>query len=144
MPIKNYRSRMPVDQSIAKIQAALVKSGASGVFYEYEQGTGRVLALKFVLPVGEQQIGFSLPVQWRRFQAVLKEQKVTGHGDEAFCYRVAWSCLRDWVLAQMALYETQMVKLPQIFLPFAVDKSGQTLYDRVEQGKLLLGDGSGS
>jgi hypothetical protein len=61
--------------------------------------------------------------------------------DEDYCYRVAWRCIRDWVLAQLALYETQIVDLPQVFLPFATDAKGQTLYDQVINGRFLLGDG---
>jgi hypothetical protein len=56
-------------------------------------------------------------------------------------YRVAWANIKDWVEAQMALYETEMVDMPQIFLPFAVDSKGETLYDRVGRGEFLLGKG---
>jgi hypothetical protein len=45
-----------------------------------------------------------------------------------------------WVLAQMALYETQIVELPQVFLPFATGQNGKTVYEMVGNG-LLLGDG---
>lgn len=140
--IKNYTTKVPADRSIKEIQDALVKNGAAGVLYEYEQGTGRIAALKFLLPIGEQKVAFSLPVQWHRFQAVLKKQGVSRSDDQEYCYRVAWRCIRDWVLAQMALYETQMVELPQVFLPFATDNGGSTLYDKVLKGGFLLGDGS--
>lgn len=139
--IKNYTTIVPAARSIEEIQQALVKAGASGVLYEYEQGTGRILALKFVLPIGEQKVGFSLPVQWRNFREVMIKQSIGRAREEDFAYRVAWRCIRDWVLAQMALYETQMVKLPQIFLPFAVGRDGTTLYEQVAKGGFLLGDG---
>lgn len=142
MAIKNYTTKVPAQRSIEEIQQALVKHGATGVLYEYEQGTGRIAALKFILPVNDQKVGFALPVQWRRFQAVLKRDRVKRWADEDYCYRVAWRCIRDWVLAQMALHETQIVELPQVFLPFAMGKDGTTLYDQVAAGKLLLGSGS--
>lgn len=150
--LKNYTTNVGANRSIEEIQTSLVKHGAMGVMYEYEQGTGRIHALKFLLMVKEQKVSFSLPVNWRMFQEVLKREEVSKAGsrahrkrswdyqDEDYCYRVAWRCLRDWVLAQMALYETQMVEMPQIFLPFAVI-NGQTLYDQVSNGKFLLGDG---
>ena len=141
MPIKNYTSDTPASRSIQEIQDALVKHGASGVLFEYEKGTGRIAALKFKLPVKGQDVGFSLPVGWRQFKAVLVEQRVIGpktkEADDK-AYRIAWRCLRDWVLAQMALYETQMVDLPQVFLPYAMSKDGaHTLYDQVVGGNLL-------
>lgn len=139
--IKNYTTKVPAAQSIKEIQDALVKYGAAGVLYEYEQGTGRIAALKFLLPIQGKKVGFALPVEWRKFQQVLKNQNVSRAGDDDYCYRVAWRCIRDWVLAQLALYETQIVELPQVFLPFAVGRDNKTLYDQVTEGKFLLGDG---
>ena len=45
----------------------------------------------------------------------------------------------DWVMTQLALYETKIVDMPQIFLPFATEAKGQTLYEKVVEGKFLLG-----
>ena len=45
--------------------------GAYGRDWEYEQGTGRIRALNFKLPFKGSDVTFSLPVDWRRFQAVL-------------------------------------------------------------------------
>ena len=142
MALKNYTTKVPANRSIEEIQTALVKHGASGVLYEYEQGTGRISALKFKLPINEADVAFSLPVNWRLFQAVLKKDRVRRWDEEDYVYRVAWRNIRDWVLAQLALYETQMVELPQVFLPFVNTNSGQTLYEQVTSGKLLLGSGS--
>jgi len=141
MPIKNYTSETPAARSIQEIQDSLVKHGATGVLFEYEQGTGRISGLKFKLSFKGNDLGFSLPVGWEKFKAVLVEQGVissrTKDADDK-AYRIAWRCLRDWVLAQMALYETQMVELPQVFLPFAVQADGtSTLYERVLTGNLL-------
>ncbi len=141
MAIKNYTTKVPANRSIEEIQTALVRNGALSVMYEYEQDTGRITGLKFLLPVKGNKVGFSLPVQWRMFQAVLKKDRINRWNDEDYCYRVAWRCLRDWVLAQMALYETQMVELPQVFLPFAAGKDGKTLYETITDGKFLLGSG---
>jgi len=141
MPIKNYTSETPASRSIQEIQDALVKHGATGLLFEYEKGTGRIAALKFRLPFKEADMGFALPVDWRKFKAVLFEQRVLSsrtRDAEDRAYRIAWRCIRDWVLAQMALYETQMVDLPQAFLPYAITKDGvSTLYDRVLTGNLL-------
>ena len=43
-------------------------------------------------------------------------------------------------MAQLALYETEIVNMPQVFLPFATDAKGKTLYEKVAQSKFLLGD----
>lgn len=142
MAIKNYTTKVPASRSIEEIHTSLFKHGAVGCMFAYD-GQGRISALRFALNVGEQVVNFSLPVEWRRFQEVLKKDKVQRWNDEDYCYRVAWRNLRDWVLAQMALYETQMVELPQVFLPFANDIRGETLYQKVlkDPGGLFLTGG---
>lgn len=142
MPLKNYTTIVPASRSIEEIQSALVKHGAAGMLYEYEKGTGRIHAFKFALILKGKNVGFALPVNWRLFQAVFKRQRVKRWDDEDYVYRVARRNIRDWVLAQLALYETQMVDIPQIFLPFAVSKNGKTLYEQVQDSPLLLGEGA--
>lgn len=111
------------------------------MLYEYEKGTGKIEALRFRLEIKGREVSFSLPVNWRKFQECLKQQEVRRWDDEEYVYRVSWRCIRDWVLAQLALYETQIVELPQVFLPFATGKDGKTIYEQVTSGNLLLGQG---
>ncbi len=40
-----------------------------------------------------------------------------------------------------ALSETESVDTPQIFSPFTTDTKGQTLYEKLVEGKFLLGSG---
>lgn len=142
MAIKNYTTKVPANRSIEEIQSSLVSHGAVGCMYEYDS-EARIKALRFMLELNGQKMAFSLPVEWRKFQAVLKEQKVTRWNDDDYCYRVAWRNLRDWVLAQMALYETQMVTVPQVFLPFAMARDGRTLAQMISEQpeQFLLGNG---
>ena len=81
MPIKNYTTKVPANRSIQEIQDTLVKHGATGVLLEYEKGTGRISALKFILPFNDKNIPFRLPTNWLKFQAVLKEQGVSRWDD---------------------------------------------------------------
>jgi hypothetical protein len=142
MPIKNYTTEVPASRSINAIQDALVKHGATGIQYQYEQGTGRIEAVKFQLPINDTLINFSLPVSWRRFQRVLEKQRVSKWKNEDYVYRVAWRNIHDWVMAQLAFYETEIVDMGQVFLPFVTDKNGQTLYEHVQANpRFLLGDG---
>ncbi len=141
MPMRNYTTTVPANRSITEIQDALVKHGATGVLYQYEQGTGRIEALQFLLRIKNQDVAFSLPGNWRKFQRVLQLQEVRRWDEEEYVYRVAWRNIRDWVMAQLALYETEIVDMPQVFLPFATDAKGQTLYEKMVDGKFLLGDG---
>jgi hypothetical protein len=133
MPIKNYTTVVPANRRITEIQDALVKHGATGVLYKYEQGTGRIEALQFLLRIKNQDVAFSLPVNWRKFQRVLELQQVRRWEEEEYVYRVAWRSIRDWVMAQLALYETEIVDMPQVFLPFATDAKGQRKVKKLER-----------
>jgi hypothetical protein len=62
MPTKNYTTTVPANRSISEIQDTLVKHGATGMLYKYEQGTGRIGALQFLLRIKNQEVAFSLPV----------------------------------------------------------------------------------
>lgn len=141
MPLKNYTTQVPADRSANEIQTALVKHGADGVLFEYEQGTGRIAALKFKIQIGDKSVGFSLPNRWRAVGQCLARQGIRrARNDEDYVYRVSWRILRDWVMAQMALIEVEMVELEQIFLPYAVTPSGKTFYEEAKD-TLYLTDG---
>src|SRR6266849_2677421 len=90
MPIKNYTTTVAANRSITEIQYSLVKYGSTGVLYKYEQGTGRIEALQFLLRIKNQYVAFSLPVHWRKFQRVLELQQVSRWDEEDYVYRVAW------------------------------------------------------
>jgi len=44
-------------------------------------------------------------------------------------------------MAQLALDETQTVDMPQVFMPCATNAKGQTLYEKMVEGKCVLGSG---
>ena len=47
--------------------------------------------------------------------------------------RVAWRILKDWIEAQLALLDTGMVELEEIFLPYML-QGDQTLYQALQAG----------
>ena len=52
--------------------------------------------------------------------------------------RVAWRILKDWIEAQMALLDIQMVKFEEVFMPYIVDKHGRTLFEKLEEQQFLI------
>lgn len=144
MPLLNYTTTTEAEDNIAKIQKTLVKHGARAVMTEYDD-TGYVVAVSFRIRIGEQEIPFRLPSDWRPVQKVLERQK-TNSGrrvkhtqDQAI--KVSWCIIKDWVEAQMAIIETEMVKMEQVFLPYAVTKTGETVYEKIQSSGFLLDDG---
>ncbi|GAI93622.1 unnamed protein product, partial [marine sediment metagenome] len=62
--------------------------------------------------------------------------------NRAQAVRIAWRIVKDWTQAQAAIIETEMVKTEQVFLPYAITKDGQTVYDLFEQRQIkMLGEG---
>ena len=96
-------------------------------------------ALCFVIdtPIGEQAV--RLPANVKAVQDTLQKQKVKA--DYAQAERIAWRIVKDWVEAQMAILESGMVKLDQIFLPYIMDSDGRTVYELYESKQLLLSGG---
>ena len=52
--------------------------------------------------------------------------------------RVSWRIVKDWVEAQMAIVDTKMVTLEQVFLPYVIMPDGRTLYERVRDARFVL------
>lgn len=52
--------------------------------------------------------------------------------------RVAWRIVKDWLAAQLAILETEMVDVQQVFLPYFLNRQGQTLYEVYSSGSLML------
>ena len=69
---------------------------------------------------------------------VLTKQKVKCDRDQA--ERVAWRIVKDWVAAQMAILESEMVQMDEIFLPYMLNDKGQTLFQCYRQNQLSIGE----
>lgn len=139
MAIKNYTTTVSAARSLQEVTDALVRCGAVGILSEYDEQR-RVKTLAFRLMVAGNVVSFALPIDWRRFKEVLRRQRKPVWMNDDRVYNIAARCVRDWVLAQVALHETNLVELPQVFLPYATNASGQTLYARiVAEPRLLLG-----
>lgn len=141
MALKNYTTKVPANRSVQEIQDMLQKAGAIGVLMEYEKGTGRIEGLSFQIDFDGQKMAFKLPLQWREAQKVLAQEGNNRAGDDDYAYRVAWRIMRDWVDVQVALITIKQVQLQQVFLPYAVQRNGHTVYENMIQNPdLLLGN----
>ena len=52
--------------------------------------------------------------------------------------RVAWQIMKDWVEAQMALVDIEMVRFEEIFLLYIETDNGRTIYERLEEKQFLM------
>lgn len=137
MPIKNYTTTVPAAQSVAEISGMLATHGASKIQQEYMGG--QPVSIAFQVDTENGIRGFYLPANTCAVTAVLQKQKVRATAEQA--QRVAWRILRDWVAAQMAIIETEMVAVDEVFLPYMADRSGRTVYQLYQANQLMLTEG---
>lgn len=135
MPIKNYTTKIDVHKTLGEIHGALAAHGARKVMFDYDND-GNISAICFAIntPLGER--GVKLPANVDAAYTVLQKQKVRCDREQA--ERVAWRIVKDWVDAQMAILETEMVQMDEVFLPYMIDRRGSTLYQLYCHNQLLL------
>ena len=138
MPLLNYTTKVDVYTTIGAIQGCLVKHGARKIMQDYDS-EGKPQALCFAIDTKFGMRGIKLPANVDAVLRVLEKQKVKCDKEQA--ERVAWRILKDWVEAQMAILESQMVEIDEIFLPYMVAKDGATTYELYKNNQLLLGTG---
>lgn len=128
MPLLNYTTRIPTNKTVGEIQKLLAKAGANAILSEYDNN-GEVTAVSFKMSVRNNEIGFRLPVEPDKVLLVLKTQRGVEprYKTVEHAKRVAWRIVKDWVEAQLAIIETQMVEAEQVFLPYAITSNGETL-----------------
>lgn len=142
-PILNYTTTVPASKSIAQVQKMLVGGGARAIMSEYaDDGLVSGLSFSVETPFGMQ--AFRLPVNVEKVQAVLTRQRVQPrYRERDHAERVAWRILKDWVEAQLAIVQTEMVTFDQVMLPY-MRQGESTVYELYVDKQLALEAGDGS
>ena len=135
MPLLNYTTKINVYTTLGEIQTQLVKHGARKIMQDYDDA-GRLNALVFTIDTPAGVRGIRLPANVDAVHKVLTRQKVKCDREQA--ERVAWRIVKDWVEAQMAILESEMVQMDEIFLPYMVNDQGQTFFAAYRNNQLRL------
>lgn len=138
MPLLNYTTKVDVYTTLGAIQGQLVKHGAKKIMQDYDD-EGCITSLSFLIETPSGFRGIRLPANVDAVHAVLLRQKIKCDREQA--ERVAWRIVKDWIEAQMAILESEMVQMDEIFLPYMINGSGQTLFQAYRNNQLLLGNG---
>lgn len=134
MPIKNYTTKIDASKTVGEIQQMLAQHGAKQIMLDYSDG--KITCICFTLQTANGIQGVRLPAAPDKVLLVLQAQKCKC--DYAQAERVAWRILKDWLDAQLAILETEMVTIDQVMLPYFVTKSGDTVYELYQNNQLLL------
>ncbi len=132
-------TEIPPEQTIGEIQRVLARYGAEQVLTEFADG--EVVGVFFKISYAGKAIPFKLPCRFEpllkilngRRRSSLQEKHLVD--DQAQAKRVAWRQIYRWVEAQLALVDTQMVTVVEVFTPYIQMKNGETLYQQLAARK---------
>jgi hypothetical protein len=136
----NYTTEIAVEKTIGEIYAILAQNKVMGIMSEYD-GSGNILAIAFKSKTEFGEMVFRLPANVQAAAKALNSQvdrRVIPrryYNDVDQARRVSWRIVRQWIEAQMALIQLGQVKLEQVFLPYAQNCNGQTLYEALVESR---------
>lgn len=143
MAILNYTTQVEAEKTIGEIYQILLKAKAKEISFENDN-EGDTTAVKFMIIFLENPLWFRLTPNYKGVLEAMKRDKV----QPRFCnlrqaFNVGWRIIKDVIEAQMAIVQSNQGEITQVFLPYAVDSNGQTVFevfakDRQKQ----LSDGS--
>lgn len=140
MAILNYTTTVDSFKTVSEIEHILMIHNAKSITKNYDGKS--IKGLSFVIDTGRQEVTVQLPAKIAECLKVLEAEKAKGtkniKATKEQAEKVAWRILKDWIEAQMALLDIQMVQLKEIFLPYILTENGQTIYERLENQQFLL------
>lgn len=142
MALLNYTTSIDVHKTLGEIQGMLAKAKARSISVEYDNGDPAAVAFTIDTPAGVMP--FRLPMQRDAILRTLTRQydegkiRASRFVTREQAARVGWRIVKDWLVAQMAILETEMVAFDEVMLPYLVHDSGKTLYEAFRDHQLAL------
>ncbi len=146
MLLPSYTTTIGADKTVTEIHKILVQAGASSVSTDYEKG--QPVGIRFTIETRFGPREFGLPANIEAVQKVLLTDYKNGriqwrYTSTAHSARVAWRIVRTWVLAQLAIIETGMVSLDEVFFSYMLGPTGETIYQIMGRTQFALSEGRG-
>jgi hypothetical protein len=135
MSLLNYTTQISTEKTVTEIQRILAAARASAILTEYDtDGVLSALSFRVTTPFG--LMSFRLPANVDKIFAVIQRDKsITPKlRTREQAARVAWRIQKDWLEAQLAIVKAEMVTLEQVFLPYAQNGAGVTVYEALRDG----------
>lgn len=135
MAILNYTTKIDAWKTVNEVQQILSKHKVSH-FSIKNEGTFPV-ALSFCVDYKGQPLNYLLPCNHEGVLNCLKKDrkvpKSSKNSEQALC--TSWRIIKDWVEAQMAIVESELAPIQEVFMPYLViNSSGETLSNRILNG----------
>lgn len=135
----NYTTTIAAAKTIGEVQSMLGRAGASAVAVRYEDKEPAGLSFTLITAIGER--AYTMPVNVAGVAKILRSDPKTrtrsAYITPEHAARVAWRVVKDWLEAQLAIIDANMVTLDQVMLPYVHVDGGKTLYDAFRDRELL-------
>lgn len=137
MPILNYTTTVNSGKSIAEITGILSSFGARSIITDYDE-KGFVSAISFVIMVEGRPLAVRLPCDvdgvFTNLWAAKGVPQRLRTKEQA--RNVAWRILKDWLEAQLALFQVGQAEAAQVLMPYAIDSEGRTAYQMFKESHI--------
>jgi hypothetical protein len=122
------------------IRKALAAHGAKSISFDYD-ADGRESAITFSIVVQGRRLHYHMPARVANVEKILARQfgwteLTPAHKARAF--KTAWANVRDWITANLALVDSELVKTEEVLLPYMLVPGGQTLFYAMQEQQFLL------
>lgn len=137
-----HTTKIEPEKTAADLTKMLLEHGATGV--RLKAKGGELLGIDFEMEIEEgKTVPISLPVRPEAVMIQLEEAKYApgkpyvsdASLDQA--KRTAWRMVLRWVEAQLSYVATGQVKTIEVFMPYMLTKTGETLFELAESGGLV-------
>lgn len=129
MAILNYTTSIAAEKTAAEIQKKLSIAGAQAILSEYNDD-GVMCSMSFRI----NNIFFKLPINIEGVYAAMSNDRNVPNRLKTYeqASRVAWRIVKDWIEAQVAIIQAGQAELVQVFLPYAQNQEGKTVYEAIK------------
>ena len=120
------------EQTISEIQILLRKHNL-GRFQMIFSNDGKIESVYFSIRTKESEIPYKLPANHKPLMELAKQGKTKylKPNDEEQAIKIAWRQIYRWIESQLALIQTQMVDIQEVFLPYMMVDNENTIYQKM-------------
>ena len=134
LAILNYTTSIKTEKTSGEIQQILALAGAQAIMTEYD--SERIMcAMSFRIDTPHGMITFRLPANAEGvYRCICSSNVARSYKTREQAARTAWRILKSWIEAQLAIVDAEMSVITEVFLPYAQNSQGQTVYQALEAG----------
>lgn len=134
-------TEISAEKTASEITGLLILCGARQIAMDYGEA-GKITGMHFTLVVDGASHAFKMPVRTEPVFQILNGRRRLSYDrvnsadkDRAQAERVAWRQLLMWTKAQLCMLEAGMAHAREIFLPYLLDRGGQTVFELFEASR---------